>query len=182
MILIFEGLDRCGKDTQIKLVKQNIKRKVFHELHYTNDFIKNDNSEIAEIKSYFQYGEMFKIINFFIENKMNLILNRSHLGEHVYSEKYRNYDGSYVFDLEKMFIDKIKNKIFLVIFIDTPENILNREDGNSLSKDIENKKYEIEKFKEAFEKTIIPNKIIININNKSIEEIHKEIMKFLNNE
>ncbi len=31
----------------------------------------------------------------------HIISDRAHLGEYVYAEKYRGYDGAYIFDLEK---------------------------------------------------------------------------------
>ena len=35
------------------------------------------------------------------DTDINLIFNRSHLGETVYSPLYRGYSGDYVFDIEK---------------------------------------------------------------------------------
>jgi hypothetical protein len=60
-----------------------------------------------------------------------------------------------------------------------PEELLNREDGNSYSNNIEDKIIEVEKFKELTKLSNIRNKILININMKSIEEVHKEVIGFL---
>jgi len=187
MIIIFESPDRCGKDTQIKLLKSYFSKRsniLFHELHYTADHTKNLSLEGKYYASKFYYSEMFEILNLLSKNGKNLILNRSHLGEYVYAEKYRGYDGQYVFDLEKKYFDKnlypnLYFNSYLITFIDMPEELLNREDGNSYSNNIEDKVIEIEKFKELTKLSNIRNKILININMKSIEEVHKEVIGFL---
>ena len=175
-----ESPDRCGKDTQIKLIKNRFPYFLFHELHYTADLVNNPNLSIEEkfkiSKNY--YIEMFDIISSFSCYK-NFILNRAHLGEYVYGKKYRGYDGSYVFDLEKKYKDFLY-QMKLIVFIDSAHNLISREDGESLSGiNIENKQEEIDKFIAAYEYSIIPKKKLINIDGKSIEQVCYEIFEFL---
>jgi thymidylate kinase len=144
MIILFEGLDRTGKDTQIELLKTYYAKlnNPYHILHYSA--VKDLKNGIL-LFSKIYYHDMFDMLNY-MNGEYNLILNRAHLGEHVYGKIYRNYDGSYVFDLEKKYQNLI-NTIFLFVFIDKPENLVARDDGNSFSTMIEKKSMEIEKFK-----------------------------------
>jgi hypothetical protein len=98
----------------------------------------------------------------------NLILNRAHLGEYVYSPIYRGYEGDWIFDLEKAFLRDCtfdKGNIKLFVFYDSDNLKLNvREDGNSLSdKKDENFDKERARFLEAFEKSSIANKQLFDL-------------------
>lgn len=176
MILLLDGLDRCGKDTQLKKIKQYFEEnlnQVFHVLHYSN--IKCKDSRLA---SEYYYQEMFGLIDFAEKQNINLILNRSHIGEYIYAPLYRNYSGQFIFNIEQEFahtIDKFSN-LHLFIFIDKPENLIKREDGLSFSKDLEQKKKEINAFKDAYERSFIYNKYLININELNENQVF-EIIK-----
>lgn len=177
MNIIFEGLDNTGKDTQIKLIHKYLIDKPTHVLHYSA--IKNISSQQSRKYCEKLYVDVFKLMNDSI-NKRHLIFNRSWLGEYVYSPLYRNYSGEYVFKIEERFKDTYYfERINLIIFIDTAENLITRDDGQSHSIDVEMKNKEIKMFREVYYKTNIQNKIIININNKSIEDVHIEIKNFL---
>lgn len=178
MLLIFEGLDRVGKDTQIRLLqKYYYPKKMFHHFHYSG-FSKNEYTpeEQLEFNKEF-YEEMFELI---LTNKnKNIILNRSHLGEFVYGPLYRKYDPSYIWNLEQKFLLNYGRSVFLFTFIDEVDNLIKREDGKSFSLDVDSKKSEIMNFILATNFSSIPNKKIININGKSIEVVHSEIIEFL---
>jgi thymidylate kinase len=176
MIIIFEGPDRVGKDTQIKMIQSYYIGCKFHILKYSD--IKGLSGGLSEKYNTQYYNEMFELLSNNAE--YDFICNRSHLGEYVYAPLYRGYSGNFVFDIEEDFkLCEFFNYINLITLIDTPENLVNREDGESLSDNILNKQKEIQRFKEATEKSKITKKIIININNKSKEQVHKEIIKFL---
>ena len=91
---------------------------------------------------------------------------------------YRSYSGDYVFDLEKCLKDKYNT--YLIVFIDSVEKLVDREDGHSLSNANKEKvAEEIMKFSEAYEKSCIPNKILIDIDGLSVDEVFARIVKFL---
>jgi len=69
--------------------------------------------------------------------------------------------------------------VYLVVFIDEPENAISRDDGESFTIDIERKQEEIDSFIDAYQKSLIINKTIINICDKNIEEVHNEIYNFI---
>ena len=52
------------------------------------------------------YDDMFKLMINSKDKDINLIFNRSHLGETVYSPLYRGYSGDYIFDIEKKYTKK----------------------------------------------------------------------------
>lgn len=184
MVTIICGTDALGKDTQIQKIKDESERRGIsaHILHYSNiKVFGNDNKKIREA-SYKQFRDMFKLINFAAsEDSMNLILNRAHLGECVYSPLYRNYNGDFVFEEEKTFIwqDNLK-RIKLILFTDDVEAIIKRDkernDGLSFSLDPEMKKKELDLFDKAFEKSIL-NKKRIELKGRDAEQIWNEEVK-----
>lgn len=184
MTIIAEGVDALGKSTQIQKIKEEFERcgKSVHILHYSNiKAFGNDNKKIKEA-SYKQYRDMLKLANYAAsEDSMALILDRSHIGEAVYSPLYRDYNGDFVFEEEKTFIwqDNLK-RIKLILFTDEVEAIIKRDkernDGLSFSLDPEMKKKELELFDKAFEKSIL-NKKRIELKGRDAEQIWNEEVK-----
>lgn len=121
---------------------------------------------------------MLKLANYAAsEDSMALILDRSHVGEAVYSPLYRNYNGDFVFEEERTFLwqDNLK-RIKLILFTDDAENVIKRDDGLSFSIDLNTKKKEIELFDKAFEKSIL-NKKRIELKGRNAEQIWNEEVK-----
>ena len=174
MVIILEGLDRVGKSAQINNIREEFKDSFFLTFHLSN--IKTNKWSNEFYQSYFKnlYVEYFELIE---SNEYDLLFDRFHLGESVYSPLYRNYSGDYVFQLEEIIQDC--NDVFLIVLIDEAKNLLNREDGNSFSDKLEEKQKEINLFIEAFHKSSIKNKILININNKNQQQVFKEIKEFV---
>lgn len=169
-----EGPDNVGKSSLIKNIVNYFNKEVFIQLHYSN--IKQSTKEKHIKYSKKLYKNMFKIINF--QNSVlnnSVILDRSHIGEMVYSPLYRNYDGEYVLDLENI---KTK-KQYLITLIDEPENLINRDDGLSISINLEDKKKEIDLFKIAHDTSTIKNKLLININGYDEMTIANRVLNFI---
>src|SRR5687768_15769545 len=102
MIYIFEGMDNCLKDTLIQLFRSNLSPQT-QILKYNSPPAGISNVELWQ-KAHFE--DMFELIKTNLNNSSrNLILNRAHLGEYVYSPIYRGYEGEWIFDLEKSFFD-----------------------------------------------------------------------------
>jgi thymidylate kinase len=124
---------------------------------------------------------MFILMEEAYQKNRNLIFDRSHIGEYVYGPLYRNYSGDYIFDIEKLYVNKPFFKdIFLFIFVDSPENLIKREDGLSFSTEMEMKIKEIQLFKEYHSKSNIMHKYLINVDKLSIDDVHKLIKDILN--
>lgn len=182
IFVILEGSDNTGKDTQQKLLQTHFKDDIFHCFHYSG--LNFDTKEEHIVYSTRMYDDMFKLMCeclVFSGLGRNFIFNRSHLGEAVYSPLYRDYDGDYVFDIEREYVDRLNDNLYLIVLTDDPETVIKRDDGMSFYKDIQGVTKEIEYFKRAFIKSLIKNKTLININNKSPREVNSEIIDFIQN-
>lgn len=176
-IVIFEGLDNCGKTTNInKLYNYWAECNISsHKIHYSGMKI-SSNIKAQEV-SMKMYEEMFRLFENFYNCNISLIVDRSHLGENVYSH-YRNYSPSYIWPLEeKYYTSSFWNNLYLIYLKDNNlENVLKREDGKSFSTKIEDKIFERDKFDEAVYRSKIKHKKIIDINNKSKEDVFNEVL------
>lgn len=175
--IIFEGLDRCGKDTQVGLVQKSFSDETFHVFHYSKIPLETpeQNREYSER----MYRDMFEIMK---ENKgksRNFIFNRSHIGESVYSPLYRNYLGDYVFDIENEHIEDLNENLYLVVLVNDPKILISREDGDSLSKSVEDIENEKKMFERAYFESKIKNKILIDCGVDSPTEISQKIEGFI---
>lgn len=176
MNIIIEGADALGKDTQIALIEKEFEKrsKAVHIVHYSN--IKLDSNDDIKIASQIRYREMFKLMSV-VPNENVLILNRSHIGEAVYSPMYRNYNGDFVFDFEKDYVNHNNPVTKLIVFTDTPEAVIERDkkrgDGLSFSLDVDKKRQEIEAFERAYNMSCLDKKLI-HLNGRTPEEIWEE--------
>jgi thymidylate kinase len=175
--IIIEGMDRCGKDTQIALIQKKFKNETFHVFHYAKVPFASSEEHISYNNRL--YRDMFVMMFENLGFHRNFIFNRSHLGESVYSPRYRGYDGDYVFDIEKDYVDPMKDQLVMIVLVNTPEILSKREDGNSLADKTEDVVYEREAFIRGYEKSKISNKKLIECGTKSINEIHNEIIEFI---
>ena len=195
MIVLFDGLDNTGKTTQIqKLISYFANKDMISTVCKYSKFDKLDKKKEEKFSKRFYKDYFEKIVNwpdkvtpdpaYIAEDNIhyihdnNLILDRGHISEAVYASMYRSYSGDYVWDLEKCLENKYN--IYLIVLIDSVEKAVEREDGLSLSNGNADKiNIEISKFAEAYKKSCIQNKIIIDINDLSIEEVFAQIRKFL---
>src|SRR5574344_1179616 len=182
MTILLEGTDRVGKSSQAQAILNFFakKGKVVQMLHY--GAIKSLTPNESRTYSGKLYTDMFKMADDASKTSRVLLFDRSHIGEYVYAPMYRNYDGSYIFDIEKKFKDENPAAfytVYLITFIDDAENIIKRDDGLSFTTDVEKKKKEIDAFVEATNKSLIEHKKIINIKGKTIEDVSKEVISFL---
>lgn len=175
--IIIEGMDRCGKDTQIGLIQKKFKDETFHVFHYSKVPFKTQGDHIAYNERL--YKDMFLVMFESLGSNRNFIFNRSHLGESVYAPKYRGYDGDYVFDIERSYTETLKDQLMMIVLVNTPEILTKREDGQSLSSNLDDIKYEREAFTRGYEKSGIHRKKLIECGEKTIAEIHDEIIEFI---
>ena len=120
---------------------------------------------------------MFKCCRFQTEVIGNsIIVDRSHIGEMVYSPLYRNYSGDYVLDIEKQYNT---DNFYLIVLTDRAENLISRDDGLSHSTDIDKKNEELELFREAFQKSNIKNKYMMNIEGHNENEVLNKVLDYI---
>jgi|688.fasta_scaffold176175_2 thymidylate kinase len=165
MIYIFEGMDNCLKDTLIQLFRSSLPPQT-QILKYNSPPRGLSNVELWQ-KAHFE--DMFELLKTSLNSSpRNLILNRAHLGEYVYSPLYRGYEGDWIFELEKSFFggsDIYQPRIKLFVFYDSENSRLRmREDGKSFSdNDFENMNKERDRFLKAFEESMILHKKLFNL-------------------
>lgn len=176
--IIIEGTDNTGKDTQQNLIIEKINNLVFQKLHYSSLPFKDDKEKHI---SYSQklYDDMFKLMMMSKEQDINIIFNRSHLGETVYSPLYRQYSGDYVFDIEKQYVNHLRQELYLITLVNDPHIILSRDDGKSFYGNEEEVKAEVDGFRRAHRLSKIKNKLMVNIGTMSAEDVSKIIVDFL---
>lgn len=185
--IIIEGTDNVGKDTQQDLIIKNMSEHVFHKLHYSALPFKDD-TEKHTTYSKDLYESMFLLM---MKSKVgykkgdtdiNLIFNRSHLGETVYSPLYRGYSGDYVFDIEKKYTKALREDLYLITLTNDPHTILKRDDGKSFYGNEEEVKAEVDGFRRAHRLSTIKNKLHVNVGTMSAIEVSNIIIDFLKQE
>ena len=178
MIVIIEGQDRTGKDTQTELLRQKYKHLSFHKLHYSTPPTKTIDTSIDYSSKL--YDGMFKMIHSASETDQSLLINRAHLGESVYSPLYRGYSGDYIFDIEKKYLETLTDDLFLIVLVNDPHFVMSRDDGDSHHKNSEERiAKERDMFTRACMKSGITNKLLINCKDSTPDMIHHEITKFI---
>lgn len=171
--ILCEGPDNTGKSTQIRNIIDHFVNVQFIPGHFSN--VRSLNTPESVIGYSIElYNNMFNATK-----HNSFIFDRAHLGEYVYGKIYRDYNADYIFSLEHKHKCSTRDDICLILFIDTPENLIARDDGLSFSIDPGVKKYEIERFVEAFNRSEIKHKILIDINGLSEEGVFKKVKEFL---
>jgi thymidylate kinase len=176
--IIIEGTDNTGKDTQQNLIIEKLNKLVFHKVHYSSLPFKNDVEKHTEYSKK-MYDDMFKLMMSVKDNDINIIFNRSHLGETVYSPLYRGYSGDYVFDIEKSYVNALRENLYLITLTNDPHIIWSRDDGQSFYKNEEGIKAEVDGFQRAHRLSKIKNKLMLNIGTMGADDVSKIIVDFL---
>jgi thymidylate kinase len=170
--IIIEGVDRLGKGTLIKGLENS--RGAHTVIHYekpklldtyvagareelpeaNNDELKYRALELYQRAS---FKQMFTLLNNVPDG---IILDRAHLGEVVYSHRYRNYDGGYVFDLEAEIGGTSLSRDLLILLTTSDMSFL-QDDG--LSFNFAAREDEQNEFIEAFKRSNYRNKVLIDV-------------------
>ena len=190
--IIIEGTDNVGKDTQQDLIIKKLSDTVFHKLHYSSLPFKDASGYYDKEKhatySTELYESMFLLM---MKSKLghkvgdidiNLIFNRAHLGETVYSPLYRGYSGDYVFNIEKKYTKALREELYLITLVNDPHTILKRDDGKSFYGNEEEVMAEVDGFKRAHRLSTIKNKLLVNVGTMNADEVSNIIIDFLNNQ
>lgn len=160
-IIIFEGQDRCLKSTIINRLIQSDERHNYHTLHYGKP------PKIANVQQYQQttYRQMFELLH----SGKDFILDRSHLGEMIWSPIYRNYDAKpFIQSQEKQWYENVKDKtnVFLFILVDSNyEKWKKRDDNQGLNSTSDQEKHEteIEHFRNSLKMTCIEKRFMFDL-------------------
>lgn len=182
---LIDGIDRLGKSTLIKNIIEELgyhlvihydKPKVLNYYMGTAQMIKESAPEDTDYdESYRQlspenlarrlYQEETNMGMFdLLRTDTPMIFDRTHLGEMVYAPLYRKYSGEYVYDLEKDYLDTrpytSPGSTRLILLVSSNTDML-VDDG--LGFDPAKKNDEQNLFIDAFNKSQIPNKVMIDV-------------------
>lgn len=169
-LLIIEGPDRCGKNTLIKNLAsqaENLVVRHFGSPKGSDDFEKR-NYQFQSFKKEFELASSLRQ-RFEMPDKERYpkdlwIWNRAHLGEFVYGKIYRQtHPDEWVMQMETLFGMDLDPSIYLLLLTAPPEFLCKRDDGKSFSDKIEMRKAEIDSFHEAFHRSKIINKMILDV-------------------
>ena len=177
MILIIEGMDRCGKSTLVEQLRKRYFTDPRILVHHSSSPPKVENPNEWEVQHYRSLFDTSYYLNY--AEDFNVIYDRFHLGAIVYGKKYRNVDPEDIYAIENIYIHP-KDEIALVLLTDQTTHIMFRDDDDSL----ESTPAEFDEtrvaFEEAFSRSIIPNKLHINISeNGGFENTYDTVTKFL---
>lgn len=161
MNFIIEGIDRLGKDLLIRKLKNMFGYFLIlhHQIPEPLEFYKANNLFLYQKDSFITTMSLLKIAE--VQN-IKIICNRSWLGENVYSKRYRNYSGEYIFDLEYITGMNLLENTKLILLTTSNFDIL-KDDGKSL--DFTQKEEEQEDFKNTYLRSSIKNKVLIDVHN-----------------
>jgi hypothetical protein len=185
-IIIIEGLDRLGKSTLIKNIMNEWGFYMYIHYEKPQKLSVYERTSINPLYAYQRdsFQEGFRLIEncFATPVPHKVIFDRFHLGEHVYSPLYRGYEGKYVFEMEKKTMKEIRSHSEDVKMILLTSSNFEFMEDDGLSFDPANKEKEQNLFIEAFEKSVIVDKRIIDVHNgsggfKDPKEILKEAIQ-----
>lgn len=177
MILIIEGMDRCGKSTLVEQLRKRYFTNPKTIVHHSSSPPKVEDPnqwEITHYSSLFEHSFDLSMNQYF-----DIIFDRFHLGAIVYGQKYRNANPENIYAIENMFISPTDD-IALVLLTDWTTQIIVREDDNSLESTPAEFDETRAAFEEAFGRSIIPNKLHINISeNGGFKNTYETVTQFL---
>lgn len=180
MNILIDGMDRCGKSTEINILRNILVKDCTHVLKYANVSIANDEENNKYM--YLLNKEMFSILS--TMKHSNFICDRCHISQYVYGRLYRNLSKIQADELFKL--EPHDFNTYLIVIVDSSFDTLSkREDNESLShgkKALYKREYLL--FKEAFIKSTIKNKLFIDLastenNFETFSNSHKKILAFL---
>jgi thymidylate kinase len=169
--IIFEGMDRLGKSTQINLLEKFLKkmRKKSKIYHFIGPEDKRTETQLKNFTNTLYLIDVSDEI---------ALCDRDIYGEYIYGKMYRNNNPNFIFTLENVFKNLTDHSIFFLME-DSIKNVLKRDDGKSDTLNYWKKLYEKIRFRICFYKSKIKYKKIINIKGKSIEDVNMTITDYI---
>ena len=160
MLLIVEGMDRCGKSTLVEHLRKRYFTSPNILVHHSSSPPKVDNPNLWELD---HYRSLFRTSQMLVDDYFyDVIFDRFHLGAAVYGEKYRGANPADVYELDTRYLRDYPNAV-LILLTDNPEVIMSRDDGDSLESSIHDYGQTQSAFIEAFTVSSCVNKLHINI-------------------
>lgn len=181
MILIIEGMDRCGKTTLISNLRKNYfgnHKTIVHHSSAPPKCVADKNS--WEVDHYTDLAKTFHRLS--ANEGYDIICDRFHLGAMVYGMRYRGLKPHTIFEVDRDVISKgEEKKISLVLLTDYADSIMKRNDGESIETTIDEFENTRAEFTNFFNYSMIPSKLHINItDNGGFQNTYPLVESFLN--
>jgi thymidylate kinase len=162
MLLIVEGLDRCGKSTLVEHLRKRYFTSPNILVHHSSSPPKVEDQNLWELK---HYSSLFQMSQTLVDDHFyDVIFDRFHLGAAVYGEKYRQAQPSDIYEIDFKYLYGYSNAA-LILLTDDPETIAERDDGDSLERSAKEYYETCSAFLEAYTVSSCMNKLHINITN-----------------
>lgn len=198
VVLIFEGVDNLGKSTIISKLTDRYKGLYDVVLMHASAPQCREGEDPFEIQKR-RFSQAFAKCSslamqefVLVYNNKNLVfMDRSHIGEYVYGQIYRNGDPEKIMEMIKDIHNKHLYFTSVVVHLEaSPEFVIKHDDNNSFTsgydseKRLKTVKKEIDLFNECFEKLHPLNYMKINVetvdgNYRDIDNICDEIISNL---
>lgn len=191
-LIILEGGDRLGKSTLIKGLCEHLNYDNVAIRHFGKPPKNMMPKEVLNFQFKAFHKEMLLFRYIYLNLSMDeytyypetMIWNRGHLGEFVYSQMFRSGDPEILkeklINYERAFLNQ---RVYLITLTANAEFFFSKEDGQSFSNKLEDKKRELELFKEAHDFSTLSNKLLLKVDNngefRSKEEILNEVLNFI---
>ena len=192
-LIIIEGGDRLGKSTLIEALCKHYDFENVCVRHFGKPPKGLTPEEFTEyqINAFESEAELVDQIRMLDDlphyYDSVVIWNRSHLGEYVYSQMFR---GGVVIELKNMIeyfevfnLHVDTKEIHLITLTANPAFFHSKEDGNSFSKSMDDKRKELELFKEIHDLSKIKNKLFLKVDENNAfrdkDEILNEVLNFI---
>jgi thymidylate kinase len=160
MLLIVEGMDRCGKSTLVEHLRKRHFTSPNILVHHSSSPPKVENPNAWEIE---HYSSLFRTARDLVKfGGYDVIFDRFHLGAAVYGEKYRGANPADIYELDHKYLSSYPQAA-LILLTDDPEAIAARDDGDSLEKSLHEYNETMSAFIEAYTVSSCMHKLHINI-------------------
>ena len=172
-IIAFDGPDNVGKGTQIALLRKWLSRIPFVLTNLDRPHGKTNEEKLHY--GYHASKNHLEAKSILHRNGIPHLVDRMHYTEYAYSILRGGHELENILNLERAY-EHISDDFLTIIFIDKVENILKRDDGESVYERDDYLAVEriVERFREIAEQSIFKNEMI-NIDGKSIEEVQEEV-------
>lgn len=141
-----------GKGTLIEGLQQRL--GFFQTVHYEKPKALSCYNDSLEMYQRESFKKMFSMLE-----QGGMLLDRAHLGETVYSPRYRKYDGSYVYDMERQHPTVLNNTLLILLTASNWDPV--KDDGESFN--FNAKCAEQIDFFKAWERSHIRHKLLIDV-------------------
>jgi len=181
MILIIEGMDRCGKSTLIANLRKHYftnPKLIVHHASSPPHGVEDSNA--WEVEHYSEVADTFHHLS--AKEGYDIICDRFHLGAIVYGMKYRGLDPYTIYKVDsKKVAFGLEQEVVMILLTDDVESVMSRDDGDSIETSAAEFKSTSEQFIRVFDYSTIKNKLHINItDNGGFENTLPAVTNFLN--